>query len=113
MERITQILVVDDEAANVELLSRVLRREGYGVDTAANGEEALARIKDARPDLVLLDVTMPVIDGLTVCRRLREDFFTRSLPIIFVTARSALENRLLGLEAGVDDYITKPFTWRN
>ncbi len=107
--RKANILVVDDEKTNVELLTRYLNREGYAVTTAFNGEEALAQIKITAPDVLLLDVHMPVLDGLSVCHALRAEFATKSLPIILLTARNTLEDRLLGFRAGADDYIGKPY----
>ena len=103
------ILVVDDEHANVSLLTRVLTKEGYVVTAAANGEEALDHVRASVPDLVLLDILMPVMDGLTVCHKLRSDFSTHSLPIILLTALNSQEDRITGLRAGVDDFISKPF----
>jgi diguanylate cyclase (GGDEF)-like protein len=104
-----RILIVDDEPATIQLLTRYLTREGYAVVTASNGQEALQQIQASKPDLVLLDVTMPVLDGLSVCRQLRQDYLTRSLPIILVTGRDTLNDRLSGVRVGIDDYITKPF----
>jgi diguanylate cyclase (GGDEF)-like protein len=86
-----------------------LNKGGYDVDTACNGQEALQRVSEMAPDLILLDVVMPVMDGLTVCQKLRADITTRSLPIILLTARNTLEDKLKGLGTGVDDYISKPF----
>lgn len=104
-----RLLVVDDEKANVDLLCRFLTREGYDVSGVFNGEQALARISLWLPDLILLDVKMPVMDGLSVCEKLRSDVATRSIPIILLSAHNALEDRLRGLRIGVDDYIGKPF----
>jgi PleD family two-component response regulator len=104
-----RVLVVDDEKSNVELLCRCLNQEGYEVAAAYNGQEALASVNASAPDLILLDVLMPVLDGLSVCQRLRSEFATRSMPIILLSARNTLEDRLKGLRAGVDDYIGKPF----
>jgi PleD family two-component response regulator len=104
-----RILIVDDEPTTIQVLTRFLTREGYAVVTASNGEEALRQIQQVKPDLVLLDVTMPILDGLSVCRRLRQDYLTRSLPIILVTGRDTLNDRLSGIRVGIDDYITKPF----
>lgn len=105
----THVLVVDDEKTNVELLCRFLAKQGYEAEGVFNGQQALDAIKQRRPDVVLLDVSMPVMSGLELTRILREDFATRSLPVIFITARNTLEDRLQGLRAGVDDYIGKPF----
>src|SRR5258708_19822746 len=103
------ILVVDDEKTNVEVLSRFLTREGYEVTPAGDGAEALKKVNASTPDLILLDIVMPVMDGLALCRIFRSDVTRRSLPIIFLTPRNTLEDRLQGLQAGVDDYIGKPF----
>jgi diguanylate cyclase (GGDEF)-like protein len=104
-----RILIVDDEPTTIQVLTRFLLREGYAVVTATNGEEALTQIQQSKPDLVLLDVTMPILDGLSVCRKLRQDYLTRSLPIILLTGRDTLNDRLSGIRVGIDDYITKPF----
>jgi len=106
-----RILVVDDERPNVELLSRLLTNGGYDVSNAHDGEDAIIQIGKNPPDLVFLDVRMPVMNGIEACRRLRSDFRTRSLPIILLTACDSQEDRLRGLRAGGDDYITKPFDW--
>jgi PleD family two-component response regulator len=103
--RTTRILIVDDEAKNVELLARYLARGGYAVTTATHGEEALEKVHAEIPDVLLVDIAMPVMDGLSVCRALRKDVRTRSLPIILVTAHGTLE----GYRAGADDYVIKPF----
>src|SRR4051794_10952203 len=103
------ILVVDDEQSYRDALSVALQREGFLVDTAADGAEALARFDANRPALVLLDVMLPKISGIDVCRELR----ARSrVPIIMVTARNAEIDAVVGLEVGADDYVTKPFRLR-
>jgi two-component system response regulator MprA len=102
-----KILVVDDERAVRESLRRALALEGYEVDLAADGEEALESIRRAEPDALILDVLMPGIDGLEVSRRLRRG--GSKVPILMLTARDAIENRVEGLDAGADDYVTKPF----
>jgi two-component system alkaline phosphatase synthesis response regulator PhoP len=104
-----RILVVDDEAQIVDLLRSYLRREGFDVDEAADGEAALAACAQRRPDLVILDLMLPKMDGREVCRRIRESANT---PIIMLTARDEETDKLLGLELGADDYITKPFSPR-
>jgi len=103
-----KILVIDDQPINVQLLKRKLEREGLQVVTAHNGREGLDRIAEGKPDLVLLDVMMPDMDGLEVCQRLQANEDTRAIPIIFITARTAKENKLEGLGVGAVDYITKP-----
>jgi len=103
------ILVVDDEQSYRDALAVALQREGFLVETAADGQEAIARFDAARPALVLLDVMLPKISGIDVCRELR----TRSrVPIIMVTARNAEIDAVVGLEVGADDYVTKPFRLR-
>jgi two-component system, OmpR family, response regulator MprA len=102
-----RILVVDDEAAVRESLERSLRFEGYEVVAASDGAEALARVRDDRPDAVVLDVLMPRLDGLEACRRLRAR--GDDLPVLLLTARDALADRVSGLDVGADDYLVKPF----
>jgi CheY-like chemotaxis protein len=102
------ILVVDDQPINVQLLKRKLEREGIQVAAAYNGLEALQAVKRAKPDLILLDVMMPDMDGIEVCQRLQADEQTRSIPIIFITARTSKEGKIEGLNMGAVDYITKP-----
>jgi DNA-binding response OmpR family regulator len=106
MERGT-ILVVDDEANIADLVDLYLRREGYRVVQAATGADGLRAVNDHRPRLVVLDVGLPDLDGLEVCRRLRQ---TSNIPVIFLTARDTEIDRVLGLELGADDYVTKPFS---
>src|SRR5579872_1259877 len=103
------ILLVDDEEAVRRVLSFPLERDGYTVVQAGDGEEALRRFGDAPVDLVVLDVMLPRLDGLEVCRRLRA---TSSVPIIMLTARDDELDKVVGLELGADDYITKPFSIR-
>ena len=103
-----RILVVDDNPANVEILQKRLEAQGYEVKTAADGEEALAAVHKHRPDLILLDVMMPKLDGIGVCRRLRADPAQPFVPIILVTAKSDSKDVVAGLEAGGDEYLTKP-----
>ncbi|HWZ95067.1 MAG TPA: hybrid sensor histidine kinase/response regulator [Opitutaceae bacterium] len=103
-----KILVVDDQPINVQLLKRKLEREGIHVAAAYTGQEALEVVKAEKPDLILLDVMMPDMDGIEVCHRLQESEDTRSIPVIFITARSSKEGKLEGLNVGAVDYITKP-----
>lgn len=105
-----QILVVDDEASIRELLTFNLKKNGYEVMAAADGREALA--KAAGMDLVLLDIMLPEVDGLEVCRRLKADPQTSGIPIIMLTAKAEEIDRVLGLELGADDYVVKPFSMR-
>ncbi|MSU48576.1 MAG: hybrid sensor histidine kinase/response regulator [Opitutus sp.] len=102
------ILVVDDQPINVQLLKRKLEREGIRVIAAYNGLEALEYVKKDKPDLILLDVMMPDMDGIEVCQRLQANDNTRGIPIIFITARTTKESKLEGLSVGAVDYITKP-----
>jgi two-component system response regulator MprA len=102
-----KILVVDDERAVREALRRALELEGYEIELAADGAEALEKLEEASPDAMILDVLMPRVDGLAVCRRLRAS--GNRLPVLMLTARDAVENRVAGLDAGADDYVTKPF----
>jgi len=103
-----KILVVDDTPHNVKLLADLLGAKGYDVMTATSGSEALAQIEKTPPDLVLLDVVMPGVSGYEVCRRLRENPVTAYLPVVMVTALDPGEERIKGLEAGADDFLTKP-----
>jgi DNA-binding response OmpR family regulator len=109
-DRAPRILLVDDEQPIQTLLSFPLQRDGYEVVVAADGREALARFEEQPPDLVVLDVMLPRMDGLEVCRRLRARGET--VPIIMLTAKSEEIDKVLGLELGADDYITKPFSMR-
>jgi len=102
-------LIVDDDPRNVRLLRRILSSEGYEVDDAFDGEEALEKAFNDPPDLILLDIMMPGMDGYEVCRRLREDERTVAVPIVMVTALSGKEEKAKALEVGADDFITKPF----
>jgi class 3 adenylate cyclase len=102
------ILVVDDLPQNVKLLDAILSPRGYTVVSAGSGEEAMAAIAEQLPDLVLLDILMPGIDGFEVCRRLREDPATRFLPIVMITAHAG-EEKVKAIEAGADDFLAKPF----
>jgi DNA-binding response OmpR family regulator len=105
--RKASILVVDDDVRMLRMMQRILELEGYRVLTAMNGEAALDIFDEETPDLVLLDIVMPVMDGYTVCQRIRE--FSQ-IPIIMVTAKGAEEEVVEGLDAGADDYVTKPFS---
>jgi DNA-binding response OmpR family regulator len=109
MPESSTILLVDDEESVQQLLTFPLERDGYRVVQARDGEEALARFRDADIDLVVLDIMLPKLDGLEVCKRLRAD---STVPIIMLTARDDELDKVLGLELGADDYITKPFSIR-
>lgn len=103
-----RVLIVDDQEANRLLLRDLLESQGHEVAEAVNGVEALQRVADAAPDVVLLDVGMPGIDGFEVCRRLKADPASATIPVLLVTALSQRDQRLLGIGAGANDYITKP-----
>jgi two-component system response regulator MprA len=102
-----RVVVVDDDEALRNAVRRALRLEGYDVELAADGADALDRLAAVRADLVVLDVLMPVLDGITVCRRLRAS--GDRTPVLMLTARDAVSDRVVGLDAGADDYLTKPF----
>jgi DNA-binding response OmpR family regulator len=106
------ILVIDDEKDLIELVSYNLVKEGFAVKSSSNGETGLAKAISELPDLVLVDLMMPGMDGLEVCRRLRSDARTAAIPIIMLTAKTAESDRVVGLELGADDYVTKPFSPR-
>jgi two-component system response regulator MprA len=101
------VLVVDDDPPILRMLERTLTAEGYAVETAADGGAALAAVERAVPDVVVLDVAMPGLDGLAVCRRLRRAGL--ALPVLLLTARDSVSDRVAGLDAGADDYLVKPF----
>lgn len=104
-----RILVVDDEPAIVDVLSRLLTRDGYQVITARNGAEALNAVAVQKPDLILLDVMMPVVDGFSVCQQLKNDERTALIPITMLTGQDDFEHRKRGMEVGADDFLSKPF----
>ena len=106
----SHILIVEDDRDIAELLQRYLTRAGHVTDALADGSEALAFIRSRVPDLVILDLMLPGVDGLEVCRALRQGAATRGLPIIMLTARSEESDRIAGLDLGADDYVTKPFS---
>lgn len=108
MSRAPTILVVDDTPANVKLLADLLGVKGYGVITAASGEEGLTQVREQRPDLVLLDIMMPGMSGYEVCRAIRTDPANGVLPVVMVTSLDPTQERIKGLEAGADDFLTKP-----
>jgi DNA-binding response OmpR family regulator len=108
----SKILVVDDEPEAVELVEFNLKGAGYEVSTAGDGAEALNKARRIQPNLVILDVMMPEIDGMEVCKLLRRDPATSAIPIIMLTAKASEVDRVLGLELGADDYVVKPFSPR-
>ena len=103
-----RVLIVDDTPLNVRLLTSILEIEGYSVVTATNGPDALKMVPEAAPDVVLLDVMMPGMDGFEVCRRLRAQAFSQHLPVVMVTALQDMPHRVQALEVGADDFLTKP-----
>jgi len=107
-----KILVVDDEPEAVELVEFNLKQAGFDVAVAADGAEALKKSRTLMPTLIVLDLMLPEVDGLEVCKMLRRDSSTAKVPIIMLTAKAAEIDRILGLELGADDYITKPFSPR-
>ncbi len=108
----TKILVVDDEPDALEVLGFKLREAGYTPLFAKDGHRALTAARDEKPDLIVLDLMLPEVDGLEVCKILRRDAATASIPVIMLTARATEMDRVLGLELGADDYVTKPFSPR-
>ncbi|MBK8026078.1 MAG: response regulator [Chloroflexi bacterium] len=103
-----RILVVDDDVDSLKLIGLMLQRNGYEVVAASSGLQALNRAASDRPDLIILDIMMPDMDGYEVCRRLRADNRTRAVPIIMFTAKTLIDDKVAGFEAGADDYLTKP-----
>jgi two-component system, OmpR family, phosphate regulon response regulator PhoB len=103
------VLVVEDEASLVTMLRYNLEKQGFRVDEAADGQEALTRIAETQPDLVLLDWMLPVVSGIEVCRQIRRRPATRELPVIMLTARTEDQDAVRALNTGADDYVTKPF----
>ena len=108
MDRPRKILIVEDDPLNVDVLEQRLERLGYQTESASNGREALDKVATSVPDLILLDVMMPVMDGLTTCRILKENEATRLIPIVIMTALHETEDRVKGKEAGARDFLTKP-----
>ena len=107
-----KIFIVDDEPDIVELVSYNLRKEGFDVSSSLDGEDALARIRKEKFDFVILDLMLPGIQGMEICRRMRGDPLTKNIPIIMLTAKGDEVDKILGLEMGADDYMTKPFSPR-
>ncbi|MBC8366589.1 response regulator [bacterium] len=105
-----KVLVVDDEVYILHILDFSLGAEGFDVITAADGEQALARARSERPDLIVMDIMMPRLDGYETCKRLKSDPATKDIPVLLLTARGREEDRKRGMEAGANDYMTKPFS---
>ena len=112
IKKMAKILVVDDEQDILELIRHSLNKEGFEVHIAVNGQQAIDKAKQILPDLILMDVMMPVMDGMEACRQLKEDPTTNHISIIFLTARSEEFAELAGFEAGADDYVSKPIRSR-
>lgn len=104
-----RVLVVDDEQPIADILKFSLEREGFIVDCAYDGQEALVKVEEYKPDLILLDIMLPIKDGIEVCREVRKSY---EMPIIMLTAKDSEIDKVLGLELGADDYVTKPFSTR-
>ena len=105
----SRILLIEDEPTNIQALSAILMAQGYQLNVATTGQQALELLGRLRPDLILLDVMMPGIDGFETCRRIKSDVLSRDIPIIFLTARTGTEDVVRGFEAGAVDYVAKPF----
>ena len=107
-----KILIVEDEKDIVEMIEYNLKKEGYTISSVLNGEQAISLAKKERPDLIILDLMLPDIDGFEICRRLKNNEITVQIPIIMLTAKSREADKVAGLELGADDYLTKPFSPR-
>jgi len=112
MEKKSKILIVDDAIDTVELLKKRFHSEGYDTAEAYDGEEALKRVDEYSPDLIVLDVMMPKIDGYEVCHRLKTDENRKYIPVLMLTAKGEIESKVKGLEIGADDYLAKPFDYK-
>ncbi len=107
-----RVLIIEDELNIIELVAYNLEKEGWLVSKAQTGEEGLEKIEEEHPDIILLDLMLPGIDGMEICRRTRQNKLTKDIPIIILTAKAEEADRVLGLESGADDYVTKPFSPR-
>jgi len=112
VEKKSKILIVDDTVDTVELLTKRFRAQGYDTAAAYDGEEALIMVREYAPDLIVLDVMMPKLDGYEVCRRLKKDDATKHIPILMLTAKSEIPDKVKGLDTGADGYLTKPFDYK-
>ena len=112
VEKKSKILIVDDAVDTVELLRKRFHSEGYDTAEAYDGEEALKKVEEYNPDLIVLDVMMPKLDGYEVCRRLKTDENRKYIPVLMLTAKGEVENKVKGLEIGADDYLPKPFDYK-
>ena len=104
-----RVLVVDDDAAVRDSLARTMRFEGYQIDTAADGQLAIEAVRDAEPDAMILDVSMPRLDGWELCEILRRQSQTREVPVLFITGRTDVRDRITAMQVGGTDFISKPF----
>ena len=111
-EKTLKILAVDDTEMNLNLLARFFSKKGHEMITATNGQEAIERFESEQPNLILMDVMMPVMDGYEATREIRQRSGEKWIPIIFMSARAAIEDQVAGLDAGGDDYLTKPISMR-
>src|SRR5690554_2854914 len=107
-----RILIIEDEPNILELVAYNLEKEGWIISKAMTGEEGWRKVQEEHPDLVLLDLMLPGVDGMEICRNIRQNPVTRDIPIIILTAKAEEADRVLGLESGADDYVTKPFSPR-
>ncbi|MFH1829539.1 MAG: response regulator [Pseudomonadota bacterium] len=112
-DKSSRVLVVDDEPEIHAVLGKLLSKEGYDVDSAYSADEALKSIKNAKPDLIILDIMMPKVSGIEVCNKLKADSKTKDILILIVSARDAQADRIEGLTHGADDYVSKPFHLRS
>ena len=112
MEKRNKILIVDDAVDTVELLRKRFHSEGYDTEEAFNGEEGLQKVSESNPDLIVLDVMMPIMDGYEVCQRLKADEKTKYIPVLMLTAKGEVEHKVKGLNIGADDYMAKPFDYK-
>jgi len=108
-QALQKVLVIDDEENIIEFIKLGLRYEGFQVESAADGEQGIVAAQRINPELIILDVMMPGIDGIEVCQRLRNNPTTRDIPILMLTAKDEVRDRIIGLDVGADDYLTKPF----
>lgn len=106
------VMVVDDNSRNLQVVGKILGKNGYNLSLLGDGETALKLAREKLPDLILLDIMMPLIDGFSVCTSLKEDKFTKDIPVIFLTAKTDTDDIVKGFELGGVDYITKPFNHR-
>jgi len=103
-----KILIIDDEASIIESLKTLLLRENYQIYSAFDGEEAIRKVTEIKPDLILLDLVLPKIGGIQVCRKIKSNPATQNIPIIIITGRDGIEERIEGLKSGANDFLTKP-----